>query len=84
MVTVRQGATASHPPRPSRPPRSEIPFAESELADVEVFIKAFEGTDYALADLRLYYEKVRLWRDRKTGEPPHRRDWLATAQRLMA
>ncbi|UYZ64914.1 hypothetical protein [Hymenobacter weizhouensis] len=79
-ATIRQAAAA---PRPSRPPRPEITFAESEYADVKKFIQAFEGTDYALADLRLYHEKVRLWRDRKTGEPPRRRDWLATAQRFM-
>ncbi|MBG8553982.1 hypothetical protein [Hymenobacter guriensis] len=78
--TVRQAATST---RPGRPPRPEITFAESEYADVEKFIQAFQGTDYALADLRLYHEKVRLWRDRKTGEPPRRRDWLATAQRFM-
>lgn len=79
-ATIRQAAVAR---RPGRPPRPEITFAESEYADVEKFIQAFEGTDYALADLRLYHEKVRLWRDRKTGEPPRRRDWLATAQRFM-
>ncbi|GAB2778048.1 hypothetical protein HNQ93_001710 [Hymenobacter luteus] len=79
-ATIRQAAAT---PRPGRPTRPEITFAESEYADVEKFILAFEGTDYALADLRLYHEKVRLWRDRKTGEPPRRRDWLATAQRFM-
>ncbi|GGG35422.1 hypothetical protein [Hymenobacter glacieicola] len=78
-ATIRQASAA----RPGRLPRPEIPFAESEYADVEKFIQAFQGTDYALADLRLYHEKVRLWRDRKTGEPPRRRDWLATAQRFM-
>lgn len=82
-ATIREAAVAGITPQSGRQPRPEIPFAESELADVEVFIRAFEGTDYALADLRFYHEKVRLWRDKKTGEQPRRRDWLATAQRFM-
>ncbi len=44
---------------------------------------AFAGTDYALADLPHYHQLVDTWRDKKTGLPPTRRDWLATARRFM-
>ena len=67
--------------RGGRPQRPEVPFAESELAAPEAFAAAFEGTDYALADLRYYHALVANWR--KDGEPPHRRDWQATATKFM-
>lgn len=63
---------------PTRPQRPEIPFAESELADLSAFMAAFDGTDYALADLRFYHEKILNWRQK--GEVPRRRDWLATSK----
>ena len=58
-----------------------MPFAHSELATPEAFATAFAGTDYEFADLRHYHEVVTNWR--KDGEPPRRRDWLATAKRFM-
>jgi hypothetical protein len=59
----------------------EILFAESELASVEKFSEAFDGTDYALANLRYYHELITNWR--QDGQPPLRRDWLATARKFM-
>jgi hypothetical protein len=59
----------------------EILFAESELASAEKFLEAFNGTDYALANLRYYHELITNWR--QDGQPPLRRDWLATARKFM-
>lgn len=71
------------PAKPPRAIRPEVPFLESELASYEAFEAAFASTDYALANLRYYHEKVKNWRDRKTGEPPLRRDWKATATQFF-
>ncbi|MCC3152771.1 hypothetical protein Q3A66_07175 [Hymenobacter sp. BT770] len=68
-------------PTTRRPPHPEIPFAESNLADLSAFIAAFAGTDYALADLRFYHEKILNWRQK--GEVPRRRDWLATSKQFF-
>jgi hypothetical protein len=65
--------------RPVR--RPEVPFSESDLADLDSFIAAFAGTDFELANLRYYHEKVANWR--KNGEPPRRRDWKATTKTFM-
>lgn len=67
--------------RGGRPQRPELPFTESEIATPEAFAAAFEGSDYALADLRYYHALVGNWR--KDGEPPLRRDWKATATKFM-
>ena len=84
--TIRAAATAG-PAEPrrrgGRPPRPETTFPESEIFDKQKFVAAFEGTDYALADLNHYHEAVNLWRDKITGEPPRRADWVATAKRFM-
>lgn len=69
--------------RHGRPTLPELPFSQSLLADVSAFIQAFQGTDYELADLRHYHQLVATWRDRKTGEEPRRKDWVATAKRFM-
>jgi len=61
--------------------RPEIPFADSELAPLDTFLTAFVGTDYELANLRYYHELVGNWRQH--GEPPRRRDWLATSKKFM-
>ena len=66
-------------PGPQR--RPEVLFADSELAPIEAFIAAFAGTDYELANLRYYHELVANWRQH--GEPPRRRDWLATSKKFM-
>ena len=66
---------------PHRPQRPEIPFAESELATLDAFMAAFAGTDYALADLRFYHEKILNWRQK--GDVPLRRDWLATCKQFF-
>ncbi|TFZ65626.1 hypothetical protein E4631_15515 [Hymenobacter sp. UV11] len=73
--------TAEPRRRGGRPQRPELPFTESELATPEAFAAAFEGSDYALADLRYYHALVANWR--KDGEPPLRRDWKATATKFM-
>ncbi len=83
-ATIRATATAARAEprrRGGRPQRPELPFTESELATPEAFAAAFEGTDYALADLRYYHALVGNWR--KDGEPPLRRDWKATATKFM-
>ena len=76
VAPKRKGPAAL--PRPRRP---EVPFADSELAPLDAFIAAFQGTDYELANLRYYHELVATWRQH--GEPPLRRDWLATAKKFM-
>jgi len=88
---VGQGPPATPAPGPAaraaprrrggRPPRPELPFAESALATPEAFAAAFEGSDYALADLRYYHALVANWR--QDGQPPLRRDWQATATKFM-
>jgi hypothetical protein len=70
------------PSASTRPgPKPEILFTESELADPEAFAAAFAGTDFALANLLYYHEKVANWR--KDGEPPRRRDWKSTSKNFM-
>ena len=69
--------------RSTRQPRPETTFQESAIYPKDKFIAAFEGTDYALADLNHYHEAVNLWRDKITGELPRRADWIATAKRFM-
>ncbi|SDY56988.1 hypothetical protein [Hymenobacter psychrophilus] len=82
--TIRAAAAGSDSQtRRGRQQQPEVPFAESELADVEKFIQAFDDTDYQLADLRFYHAKIQAWRDRKTGEPPQRRDWKACATQFF-
>ena len=90
--TIRASATAqaTEPPMPGRGQQSrgrqtrpETTFQESAIYPKDKFIAAFEGTDYALTDLNHYHEAVNLWRDKQTGEPPRRADWVATAKRFM-
>ncbi|MBC8084411.1 MAG: hypothetical protein H7Z21_14515 [Hymenobacter sp.] len=80
---IRAAATA--PPNESarRGPAPDLPFAQSEIAPLDAFRAAFAGTDYELADLTFYHELVASWRDKKTGEAPRRKDWVATAKRFM-
>ena len=77
---------ASAAPR-SRSTRSislpELPFSQSPIATLEAFAQAFQGTDYELADLSYYHQRVATWRDKKTGLPPTRKDWVATATNFM-
>ena len=72
---------ASNPRRREALP--DVPFSQSAIYALEAFTAAFEGTDYALADLRHYHQLVDTWRDKKTGLPPTRKDWIATAKRFM-
>lgn len=83
--TIRAAATAptGHGEPHRRGPLPEIPFRESTIYPLPAFVAAFDGTDYALADLPHYHQLVDTWRDKKTGLPPTRRDWLATARRFM-
>ncbi|MBJ6146373.1 hypothetical protein [Hymenobacter sp. BT559] len=84
---VGQGAQAEISPAEPRPPRRiplpELPFSQSAIASPEAFAAAFQGSDYELADLRHYHQLVATWRDKKTGQEPLRRDWVATAKRFM-
>ena len=83
--TIRAAATAgpAEPRRQKQGRRPETTFQESAIYGKPEFIAAFVGTDYALADLNHYHEAVNLWRDKQTGEPPRRADWVATAKRFM-
>ncbi len=63
--------------------KGELSFAESDYADLEKFRQAFTGTNFESAHLDFYYEAIGNWRDKKTGEPPRRKDWLATARTFM-
>lgn len=82
-ATIRAAASAGagRPRRPGALP--DVPFRQSAIATPQAFAAAFEGTDYALADLRHYHQLVDTWRDKKTGLPPTRQDWIATAKRFM-
>lgn len=80
---IRAAAAAGLNEPRRRGPLPELPFSQSAIATPEAFAAAFEGTDYALADLRHYHQLVATWRDKKTGLPPTRKDWIATAQRFM-
>lgn len=77
------GAAPKKParPKPVRSHRPEVAFAESELAAYPAFEAAFAGTDYALANLRYYHEKILNWRQK--GEVPRRKDWKATATQFF-
>ena len=66
----------SETPRPAR--SRGVSFANSEIADYERFVAAFADTDYEVADLRYYHEKIASWRQK--GEVPLRCDWLATSK----
>ncbi|UOR06263.1 helix-turn-helix domain-containing protein [Hymenobacter aerilatus] len=74
-------AKKSRLPKAPRTSRPEVPFLESEYADYDTFAAAFVGTDYALANLRYYHEKISAWRQK--GEVPRRKDWLATAKQFF-
>ncbi|GAA4001984.1 hypothetical protein GCM10022408_11620 [Hymenobacter fastidiosus] len=82
-AAIRAADTAGPNEPRRRGPLPELPFSQSAIATPEAFTAAFEGTDYALADLRHYHQLVATWRDKKTGLPPTRKDWIATAQRFM-
>lgn len=81
--TIRAAATAARDEPRRRAPLPELGFRQSPIYDFEAFTAAFDGTDYALADLRHYHQLIDNWRDKKTGLPPLRRDWLATAKKFM-
>ncbi|WP_345057061.1 hypothetical protein [Hymenobacter glaciei] len=81
--TIRAAATAGPNEPRRRAPLPELPFHQSALFDFEAFTAAFAGTDYALADLRHYHQLIDNWRDKKTGLPPLRRDWVATSKKFM-
>ncbi|NML65899.1 hypothetical protein HHL22_11850 [Hymenobacter sp. RP-2-7] len=84
MKGVGKRPPSPREPRPRRPaPLQELPFRESPLFALAAFTAAFAGTDYALADLPHYHQLIDNWRDKKTGLPPVRRDWAATARRFM-
>ena len=81
--SIRAAATARAGESRRREVLSDVPFSQSAIYDLGAFTAAFVGTDYALADLRHYHQLVDTWRDKKTGLPPNRKDWIATAKRFM-
>ena len=78
-----RSATPEKSVRKLKQGKAEIVFAESEYADIEKFRQAFTGTNFEAAHLDFYYEAICNWRDKKTGEPPRRKDWLSTARTFM-
>ena len=83
-IRAAAAAQLSNPsPNQGKSPALDVPFSESEVAVLSAFCAAFVGTDYELADLAFYHELVGSWRDKKTGEAPRRKDWVATAKRFM-
>ena len=81
--TIRAAATAGPDESRRRVPLPELPFRQSAIYDFEAFTAAFAGTDYALTDLRHYHQLIDNWRDKQTGLPPLRRDWVATSKKFM-
>ena len=81
--TIRAAATAGPNEQRRRGPLPELTFRQSAIYDFEAFTAAFAGTDYALTDLRHYHQLIDNWRDKKTGLPPLRRDWVATSKKFM-
>ena len=55
-------------------------FSESGFCNFEKFESAFIGTDYEVADLRLYFELVKNWSESKGAK---KLDWIATARNFM-
>ncbi|MGY3091104.1 hypothetical protein ACVWYF_004168 [Hymenobacter sp. UYAg731] len=68
-------------PRRVRTAKPDVPFLESELGTPEAFAAAFAGTDFELANLPYYFQKVAAWRQK--GEMPLRKDWKATASQFF-
>jgi len=81
--TIRAAATAARDEPRQRGALPELLFRQATIYAFEAFAAAFAGTDYALADLRHYHQLIDTWRDKKTGLPPLRRDWVATAKKFM-
>lgn len=55
-------------------------FSQSPFYDFLKFEQAFYGTDYEVADLRIYYESVKNWSE---SEGAKKMDWIATARNFM-
>ena len=55
-------------------------FSESPFFEFQKFESAFTGTDYEVADLRIYYESVKNWSE---SEGAKKLDWVATARNFM-
>jgi len=55
-------------------------FSESPYFIFEEFEKQFDNTDYAVANLKLYYESVKNWAESKGAK---KLDWIATARNFM-
>ncbi|MFN8348773.1 MAG: hypothetical protein U0X91_27485 [Spirosomataceae bacterium] len=72
-------------------PRSQLknrpgdhPFTQSPYFEWAAFQAALaESNQYRNADLRYYYDALCDWRDRESGLPPLRSDWLRTARVFM-
>ncbi|GGG33977.1 helix-turn-helix domain-containing protein [Hymenobacter glacieicola] len=78
---ARPKSAKSRPAKPERTSRPELPFLESDIGTPEAFAAAFAGTDYELANLAYYFEKITAWRQK--GEVPRRKDWKATAKQFF-
>lgn len=63
---------------------TDHPFSQSPYFDWPTFQAAFsEGTRFQNVDLKYYYDALCDWRDRTSGLPPLRSDWLRTARVFM-
>ena len=64
-----------------RESKVELMTPPGRVVSKRVLSDKLSGTDYALADLRFYHEKILNWRQK--GEVPRRRDWLATSKQFF-
>lgn len=77
---VRQSAG----PQTSMPATADVPFSRSEFYDLTRFVAAFSADPkFVGVDLDHYHEALKDWRDKRTGMPPVRTDWLATARTFI-
>lgn len=72
-------------PRPrSKNLPTDHPFTQSPYFDWTTFQAAFANANhYQNVDLHYYYDALCDWRDRTSGLPPLRSDWLRTARVFM-
>ena len=63
---------------------ADVLFAETEFYDLDCFKAAFANDPkFAGIDLEHYHEALKDWRDRHTGQPPRRTNWIGTARTFI-
>ena len=83
-VVSTKPARRSDSSQTGTPATSDIPFSRSEFYDLNRFVTAFAADPkFVGVDLDHYHEALKDWRDKRTGMPPVRTDWLATARTFI-